>query len=133
MKSFKEIYKNSENKIAGIAAAPGIVIGQVYLFAKEKLKLKKMINDPASAKELTSIPNTFNIATPKNRKATISIPAVMVAVVGWICTPRFLRSSMIGKDPMMSITENRIMVTDNTAEIAIAHLFNYININAFGV
>ena len=41
MKSFKEIYKNSENKIAGIAAAPGIVIGQVYLFAKEKLDISK--------------------------------------------------------------------------------------------
>ena len=39
MKSFKDIYKNSENKIAGIAAAPGIVIGQVYLFAKEKLEI----------------------------------------------------------------------------------------------
>ncbi|MCU0344223.1 MAG: phosphoenolpyruvate--protein phosphotransferase [Ignavibacterium sp.] len=41
MKSFKEIYKNSENKIAGIAAAPGIVIGKVYLFAKEKLDISK--------------------------------------------------------------------------------------------
>ena len=41
MKSFKDIYKNSENKISGIAAAPGIVIGQVYLFAKEKLDISK--------------------------------------------------------------------------------------------
>ncbi len=41
MKSFKDIYKNSENKIAGIAAAPGIVIGQVYLFAKEKIDISK--------------------------------------------------------------------------------------------
>ena len=41
MKSFKDIYKNSENKIAGIAAAPGIVIGNVYLFTKEKLEISK--------------------------------------------------------------------------------------------
>ena len=41
MKSFKDIYKNSENKIIGIAAAPGIVIGQVYLFSKEKLEISK--------------------------------------------------------------------------------------------
>lgn len=41
MKSFKDIYKNSENKIAGIAAAPGIVIGKVYLFSKEKLDIAK--------------------------------------------------------------------------------------------
>ena len=34
MKSFKDIYQGSENKIAGIAAAPGIVIGRVYLFSK---------------------------------------------------------------------------------------------------
>ncbi len=46
MKSFKDIYKNSENKIAGIAAAPGIVIGKVYLFSKEKLDIAKTaIND----------------------------------------------------------------------------------------
>jgi len=41
MKSFKDIYKDSENKIAGIAAAPGIVIGKVYLFTKEKLEISK--------------------------------------------------------------------------------------------
>jgi len=41
MKSFKEIYKSSENKIAGIAAAPGIVIGKAYLFSKEKLEINK--------------------------------------------------------------------------------------------
>jgi phosphotransferase system enzyme I (PtsI) len=41
MKPFKDIYKNSENKIAGIAAAPGIIIGKVYLFTKEKLEISK--------------------------------------------------------------------------------------------
>ena len=41
MKSFKEIYSTSENKIAGIGAAPGIIIGEAYLFTKEKLQISK--------------------------------------------------------------------------------------------
>lgn len=41
MKSFKDIYKESGNKIIGIAAAPGIVIGKAYLFSKEKLEISK--------------------------------------------------------------------------------------------
>jgi len=41
MKSFTNLYKNSENKIIGIAAAPGIVIGKAYLFTKEKLNISK--------------------------------------------------------------------------------------------
>jgi phosphotransferase system enzyme I (PtsI) len=39
LKSFKQIYKESDNKIVGIAAAPGIVIGSVYLFTKEKIEI----------------------------------------------------------------------------------------------
>lgn len=41
MKTFRDIYKISENKIAGIAAAPGIVIGKAYIFSKEKLEISK--------------------------------------------------------------------------------------------
>jgi phosphotransferase system enzyme I (PtsI) len=41
VKSFKEIYRKSENKISGIAAAPGIIIGEAYLFTKEKLQISK--------------------------------------------------------------------------------------------
>jgi hypothetical protein len=35
MKNFKHIYKEATNKVQGIAAAPGIVIGKVYLFTKD--------------------------------------------------------------------------------------------------
>lgn len=42
MKTFKDIYQKSDNKIAGIAAAPGIVIGKAYLFSKEKLEISKL-------------------------------------------------------------------------------------------
>ncbi len=41
MKSFKGIYRDAENKIAGLAAAPGIVIGKAYLFTKEKIEINK--------------------------------------------------------------------------------------------
>jgi len=40
LKNFKQIFKEANNKIAGIAAAPGIIIGKVYLFSKEKLEVK---------------------------------------------------------------------------------------------
>jgi phosphotransferase system enzyme I (PtsI) len=39
LKSFKQILTEADNKIAGIAAAPGIVIAKVYLYTKEKLKI----------------------------------------------------------------------------------------------
>lgn len=51
MKSFKEIYRTAENKIPGIAAAPGITIGNAYLFTKEKLEINKSnITDIEEAK-----------------------------------------------------------------------------------
>jgi phosphotransferase system enzyme I (PtsI) len=52
MKSFKEIYLKSENKIAGIAAAPGIVIANAYLVTKEKLEVSKAdITDVEKSKQ----------------------------------------------------------------------------------
>lgn len=52
MKTFQDIYRKSDNKIGGIAAAPGIVIGEVYLFTKEKLAISKAdITDVAEAKK----------------------------------------------------------------------------------
>ena len=51
MKSFKEIYRDAENKIAGLAAAPGIVIGRAHLFTKEKVEINKS--------EITDIDQAF--------------------------------------------------------------------------
>jgi len=52
MKSFKTIYKEAQNKVQGIAAAPGIVIGKVYLFTKEKLEINdSSVTDINSAKQ----------------------------------------------------------------------------------
>ncbi len=51
MKNFKEIFRGAENKITGIAAAPGIVIDNVYLFTKEKLEISDgLITDVEEAK-----------------------------------------------------------------------------------
>jgi phosphotransferase system enzyme I (PtsI) len=75
LKSFQEIYRKSENKIAGIAAAPGIVIGEAYLFTKEKLdinkgdieEIDKAIADlqEALAKSKKELNKVFNIAREK--------------------------------------------------------------------
>ena len=75
MKTFKQIYKDADNKIHGIAAAPGIVIGKVYLFTKEKLEIsdgevtdveeaKRNLEEALrqSKKELTKV---FSIAREK--------------------------------------------------------------------
>lgn len=51
MKTFKQIYKDADNKVHGIAAAPGIVIGKVYLFTKEKLEVSNgKVTDVEEAK-----------------------------------------------------------------------------------
>jgi len=51
LKTFKDIYRQAENKIAGIAAAPGIIIGEAYLYTKEKLQISKAdIDDIEKAK-----------------------------------------------------------------------------------
>lgn len=39
MKTFKLIFREAENKIPGIAAAPGIVIAKTYLFTKEAVEV----------------------------------------------------------------------------------------------
>ena len=52
MKSFKDIYLEAPNKVAGIAAAPGIIIGEAYLYTKEKLQISKAdIEDIEKAKQ----------------------------------------------------------------------------------
>ncbi|MHB8578831.1 MAG: phosphoenolpyruvate--protein phosphotransferase [Ignavibacteriaceae bacterium] len=52
MKKFNQIFKDAENKITGIAAAPGIVIAQAYLFTKEKLVINESdITDVEEAKQ----------------------------------------------------------------------------------
>ncbi len=83
MKNFKEIFREAENKITGIAAAPGIVIDNVYLYNKEKPEInnshitdvedaKKSFKEALgnSKKELTKI---FSIAKEKMDPARAGI------------------------------------------------------------
>lgn len=83
MKSFKEVISKADNKIAGIAAAPGIVIGKSYLFTKEKIKISKSpisdINealknlDEALAQSKKEMNKIFNIAKEKMDEARAAI------------------------------------------------------------
>ena len=90
MKTFKQIFKESNNKVAGIAAAPGIVIAKAYLFTKEKLVIsdaavtdldeaKKNLQEALekSKKELNKI---FSIAKEKmeERRAAIFEAQMMI-------------------------------------------------------
>jgi phosphotransferase system enzyme I (PtsI) len=51
VKTFKQVYKDAQNKIYGIAAAPGLVIAKAYLFTKEKLEVNgSAISDIEEAK-----------------------------------------------------------------------------------
>lgn len=63
-----------------------------------------MIKDPATAKELTSIPIKFRISSPTNKKATMIQADTMDALPDWICPTLFLKDMMIGMLPMISIT-----------------------------
>ena len=96
MKSFKDIYKNSENKIAGIAAAPGIVIGQVYLFAKEKLEISKApITDVAEAIE------NFQEALRQSKKELNKIFGIAREKMDEVRAAIFEAQVMILDDPIL--------------------------------
>ena len=77
------------------------------------ISIKNKINEPAMAKEPTSIPMIFRIELPTNKKTIINTNETKVAFSEWMC-PTFLRTSITtGIEPMISITANRIMVTVN--------------------
>ena len=93
MKTFKEIYLKSENKIAGIAAAPGIVIANAYLVTKEKLEVSKAdITDVEKSKQ------DLIEALAKSKKELIKVFA-------------FAREKM--DDVRAAIFEAQIMILDD--------------------
>jgi phosphotransferase system enzyme I (PtsI) len=50
VKNFHQVFKEAENKIMGVAAAPGIVVANAYLFIKDKLEINNgSISDPDEA------------------------------------------------------------------------------------
>ncbi|MGB5849008.1 MAG: phosphoenolpyruvate--protein phosphotransferase, partial [Ignavibacteriaceae bacterium] len=96
MKSFKDIYKGSENKIAGIPAAPGIVIGEVYLFTKEKLEISKAdISDVEEAKL------NFYEALERSKKELTKVFAIAKDRMGDTRAGIFEAQLMILDDPVL--------------------------------
>lgn len=90
MKTFKNIIRDAENKIAGIAAAPGIVIAKTYLFTKEAIEINeeeifevevaKANLDEALRKSKKELTKVLNIAREKmsGTRAAIFEAQVMI-------------------------------------------------------
>lgn len=96
MKSFKEIYQASENKIPGIGAAPGIIIGEAYLFTKEKLQISKVdIEDIDKAKV------DLSDAIAKSKKELNKIFAVAREKMDEVRAAIFEAQLMILDDPIL--------------------------------
>ena len=96
MRSFREIYKSAENKIAGIAAAPGIVLGEVYLFTKEKLEISK-----ADIKDIDEAKRNFQEALEKSKKELKKIFSIAKERMGETRAGIFEAQLMILDDPVL--------------------------------
>jgi len=107
LKSFKEIYRSSENKIAGIGAAPGIIIGEAYLYTKEKLQISKAdIDDIEKAKtDLTE-------AIAKSKKELNKIFAVAREKMDEVRAAIFEAQLMILDDPILLNEIQRRIATE---------------------
>jgi len=96
MKSFSKLYKNSLNKVSGIAAAPGIVIGQVYLFTKEKLDINK-----GEISNVDEAIKNFNEALNKSKKELQKIFAMAREKMDETRASIFEAQMMILDDPIL--------------------------------
>lgn len=96
MKSFKDIYKKSDNKITGIAAAPGIVIGQVYLFTKEKLEISK-----APITDIQESITNFHEALKQSKKELNKIFGIAREKMDEVRAAIFEAQVMILDDPIL--------------------------------
>ncbi len=77
--------------------------------------MKNITKDPAKANEDISTPNRPSIEAPANRKANMIPVAKLVTTEGLNDKPSFLIDMSTGIFPSISMTENKIKVTDNTA------------------
>ena len=96
MKSFKDVYKNAENKIAGIAAAPGIVIGKAYLFSKEKLEISK-----APITNIDEAIKNFHEALKQSKKELSKIFGIAREKMDEVRAAIFEAQLMILDDPIL--------------------------------
>lgn len=96
MKSFKEIYRTSENKISGIAAAPGIIIGEAYLYTKEKLQISK-----ADVVDIEKAKSDLTEAISKSKKELNKIFAIAREKMDEVRAAIFEAQLMILDDPIL--------------------------------
>ncbi len=96
MKSFRQIFIEAENKISGIAAAPGIVIGKAFLFMKEKIDVNRgEITDIEEAKR------NLEEALSKSRKELNKILGIAREKMGDERAAIFEAQIMILDDPVL--------------------------------
>lgn len=141
MKSFKEIITKSKNKIQGIAAAPGIVIGKSYLFTKEKIEISKaQITDvdeairnfnEALAQSKKELQKIFNIAKEKMDETRAAIfeahlmilddPVLLNTIVERIknekIQPEFVVADEISKYQELMIISNESYMKERAQDI----------------
>ncbi len=105
MRTFKQIFTEAKNKIPGVAAAPGIVMGNAYLFAKEKISIGDgAISDPEEA-----IKN-FDEALAKSKKELNKILSLAREKMEDTRAAIFEAHLMILDDPVLiSTIKNRIV------------------------
>jgi len=104
LKSFQEIYRAAENKIAGIGAAPGIIIGEAYLYTKEKLQISK-----ADIEDIPKAKNDLNEAIAKSKKELYKIFSIAREKMDEVRAAIFEAQLMILDDPiLLTEIENRI-------------------------
>ncbi|WP_337865880.1 phosphoenolpyruvate--protein phosphotransferase [Ignavibacterium sp.] len=141
MKSFEEIITKSKNKIHGIAAAPGIVIGKSYLFTKEKIEISKApISDvdeaiknfnEALAQSKKDLQKIFNIAKEKMDETRAAIfeahlmilddPVLLNTIVERIkkekIQPEFIVADEISKYQELMIISNESYMKERAHDI----------------
>ena len=96
MKSFQEIYRAAENKIAGIGAAPGIIIGEAYLYTKEKLQISK-----ADIEDIQKAKQDLNEAIAKSKKEMYKIFSIAREKMDEVRAAIFEAQLMILDDPIL--------------------------------
>jgi phosphotransferase system enzyme I (PtsI) len=104
LKSFQEIYRAAENKIAGIGAAPGIIIGEAYLYTKEKLQISK-----ADIEDIQKAKKDLTEAIAKSKKELYKIFSIAREKMDEVRAAIFEAQLMILDDPiLLAEIENRI-------------------------
>ena len=102
MKTFDEIFRDAPNRITGIAAAPGIVIGRAYKFTKEELEVseKSITNTKQALSDL-------NEAITRSKKELNKILNLARDIIGEKRAIIFEAQMMILDDPILLGTINR--------------------------